>query len=87
MFGSLLGIVIAILVAVLIYHFLKKAVYLVINAVVGVVILFLINALGIMHLLGKPDVPIDLITILISALGGIIGVVIVVLLHLIGVSL
>lgn len=87
MLESLLGIVIAVIIAVLIYHLLKKAIYLVINAIVGIVILFLINLLDIMALFGRPEIPINLITVLISAIGGIFGTAIVVLLHLLGVAL
>jgi hypothetical protein len=85
--GSISAIILAIIVAVILYYFFKKAVALVINAIVGVIVLFLINILGFMSLVGRPDIPIDWITILISAIGGLPGVVIVVILHLIGVQL
>jgi hypothetical protein len=40
-----------------------------------------------MSLFGAPDLPIDWITILISAIGGLVGVIIVIILHLVGVVL
>ena len=40
-----------------------------------------------MGLFGAPDIPIDWITILISAIGGLVGLIIVVILHLAGVAL
>jgi len=40
-----------------------------------------------MNLAGRPDIPINWITILISAIGGFPGVIIVVILHLIGIQL
>lgn len=87
MLGPIIGILLALLVALILFFVLKKGIALVINAIVGVVILFLINLFNVMSLFGRPDIPIDIITVLISALGGIIGVVIVVILHLLGVPL
>lgn len=87
MLGPIIGILLALLIALLIFFFVRKGIALVINALVGVVILFLINLFNVMALFGRPDIPIDIITVLISALGGIVGVIIVVILHLLGVPL
>ena len=84
MFGSLAGIIIAVVIAVIIYYVLKKAVYLVYNAVIGIVALFLINMTGIF---GDPGIPINIVKVLISAIGGIIGVIIIILLHVLGIPL
>ncbi|MCP1661522.1 MAG: sigmaK-factor processing regulatory BofA [Methanocalculus sp. MSAO_Arc1] len=84
MFGSVFGILIALAIAVAIYYLLKKGVYLLYNAIIGIVILFILNATG---LFGDPGIPINLVTILISAIGGILGVVIIILLHFLGVPL
>jgi hypothetical protein len=40
-----------------------------------------------MHLVGRPDIPINLITVLICAVGGVFGVLVTVVLHLLGISL
>ena len=85
--GSVAGIILAIVVAIIIYFLLKKVVALVINAVVGIILLFLLNLFHVMGLFGAPDLPIDWITILISAIGGLAGVIIVIILHLAGVVL
>ena len=53
---------------------------LIINAILGVVLLFLTN------LVLADDIPINVITVLICAIGGVIGWVIVLLLHLVGVA-
>jgi len=74
-------------VAIIIYFLLKKFVALVINAIVGIILLFLLNLFHVMGLFGAPDLPIDWITILVSAIGGLVGVIIVVILHLAGVVL
>jgi inhibitor of the pro-sigma K processing machinery len=85
--GSLVGIILAIIVIVIIFLLLKNVVALVINAIVGVIALFLLNLFHIMSLFGATDLPIDWITVLISAIGGLLGVVIVIVLHLVGVAL
>jgi hypothetical protein len=85
--GSLVAIILALGVAIIIYYLLKKVVVLVINAIAGVIVLFLLNAFHVMQLFGAPDLPIDWITVLVSAIGGLLGVVIVIVLHLMGVAL
>lgn len=51
-----------------------------INAILGVVLLFLTN------LVLADDIPINIITILICAIGGVIGWVVILILHLLGVA-
>jgi hypothetical protein len=85
--GSVVGIILAIVVAIIIYYFLKKVIVLVVNAIAGVTILFLLNLFQFMKLFGASDLPIDWITILVSAIGGLVGVVIVVIFYLAGVVL
>lgn len=85
--GSVVSIILAIVVVVVLYYLLKSVTALVINAVVGIIVLFLLNLFHVMSLFGASDIPIDLITILVSAIGGLAGVVIVVVLHLAGVVL
>lgn len=53
---------------------------LIINAILGVILLFLTN------LVLADDIPINVITVLICAIAGVIGWVIVLLLHLVGVA-
>jgi hypothetical protein len=85
--GSVALIIVAIAIAVIIYYLFDTLVALVINAVVGIIVLFLLNLVHIMSLFGAPDIPIDWITILVSAIGGPIGIIIVIILHLAGVAL
>jgi len=85
--GSAAGIILAIVVAVIIYFVLRKFVALIINAIVGIILLFLLNVFHVMGLFGASDLPIDWITVLVSAIGGLVGVIIVVILHLAGVVL
>ncbi|MDT8357145.1 MAG: pro-sigmaK processing inhibitor BofA family protein [Methanomicrobiaceae archaeon] len=84
MIETLLLILVAIGVAVVLYYTLKKATVLIINAVVGLVTLYLLNVFNILSLAGAPDIEINLATILICAFGGLPGAVLLVVLHLVG---
>jgi len=53
---------------------------LIVNALVGLVLLFLTN------LVISPPIPINLITVLICALGGVVGWLIILILHILGVA-
>ncbi len=53
---------------------------LIVNAILGVILLFLTN------LVLADDIPINIITVLICAIGGVIGWIVVLLLHLLGVA-
>jgi hypothetical protein len=85
--ASLVVISFAILVAILIYYFLKNVLALVVNAIAGIIVLFLLNLFHVMSIFGASDLPIDWITVLVSAIGGLVGVIIVIVLHLAGVVL
>ena len=53
---------------------------LIVNAILGVILLFLTN------LVLADDIPINIITVLICAIGGVIGWIVILLLHLLGVA-
>jgi hypothetical protein len=53
---------------------------LIINTILGVVLLFLTN------LVLADDIPINLLTVIICAIGGIIGWLVILILHLLGVA-
>ena len=50
------------------------------NAIVGVILLFLTN------LVLQDDIPINLLTVLVCAIGGIVGWLVVLVLHLLGIA-
>jgi hypothetical protein len=83
---ALLIIVIIIFVAVAMF-LVRNVVHLIINAIIGLVVLFLVNFFHLMQYAGKPDIGYDLITILICAIGGVFGAVLVIVLALIGIPL
>jgi len=53
---------------------------LVVNALVGIVLLFLTN------LVLSPPIPINVITVLICAIGGVLGWLIILILHILGIA-
>jgi hypothetical protein len=73
-------LVMALVLAVLIIRGIRFVWALLINAIIGVVLIFLTN------LFLTPPIPIDILTILISAIGGVIGWLIILILHLLGVA-
>ncbi len=85
MIETIITIVLAVAVAAAIYFLLKKAMTLVINAVVGLIMLYLLNVFQVMSWFGAPEIEINLVSVLICAFGGIVGVFILVLLNLLGI--
>lgn len=73
-------LVVALVFAVLIISGIRFVWALLINAIIGVVLIFLTN------LFLSPPIPINLLTILISAIGGVIGWLIILILNLLGVA-
>jgi len=84
---GLLALILVVIIAFVLYKVVKSVTGLIINAVVGVILLWLINLFDLMQLFGRPDIPINLITVLICAIGGIFGVLITVVLQLLGIPL
>ncbi len=84
---GLLALLLVIVLAFVLYKVVKSVTGLIINAVVGVILLWLINLLDLMQLVGRPDIPINILTVLICAIGGVFGVLVTVVLHLLGIPL
>ena len=77
----LLGIVLAVLIAIGLIILFKAAgiiIKILLHMLFGVVMLFLVNILPFI------DVPINILTVLVAGFGGFIGVILLVLLNLIG---
>lgn len=85
MIEAIITIILAIAIAATIYFLLKKAMTLVINAVAGLITLYLLNVFQVLSWFGAPDIEINLVTVLICAFGGLPGALILVLLHLLGI--
>lgn len=78
--AEILGLILAIIVVVVLFRVARSIPALIGNAVIGVVILVILN------LFLSPPVVINIWSILISAIGGIAGVIIVLVLHFLGIA-
>ncbi|MEN6442260.1 MAG: pro-sigmaK processing inhibitor BofA family protein [Methanoregula sp.] len=83
----LISIIIIIALLAIAYYLVKKLAVLVVNGVLGLLFLFVLNSLQVMQWIGKPDLGYSLATILICAIGGLPGVLILVLLSILGVTI
>lgn len=81
---GLLALILVIVIVFVLYRLVKSVPWLIINAVVGVILLGVINLIGLMDMVGRPDIPINIITVLVCAIGGVFGVIITLVLHLLG---
>lgn len=87
MSAVLVTIMIVIAVVAIVYYLVKKLSVLLINAVLGLILLFILNFFHMMNWIGKPDLGYSLATILICGVGGLPGVVILVLLSILGINI
>jgi inhibitor of the pro-sigma K processing machinery len=88
---ALIGVLVLLLVilafAAVVYYVVRNIGHLVINSIVGLLTLFLVNYFHVMQYAGKPDVGIGWITVIICALAGLPGAVLVIILALFGITL
>ena len=87
MSALLIAILLVVAIVAIVYYLVKKFTVLIVNAILGIILLFLLNFLHVMQWMGKPDLGYDLATVLISAIGGLPGVCILVLLDILGITL
>jgi len=84
---EILAILLAVAIAAALYYLMKKALTLVINGIAGLVTLWLLNYFDVLAQFGAPDIEINLVSILICALGGLPGALVLVLLDLAGITI
>ncbi|MGA2160883.1 MAG: pro-sigmaK processing inhibitor BofA family protein [Methanoregula sp.] len=82
----LLAVILIIIILAIAYYLVKKLAVLVINAVLGLIFLFVLNALQVMQWVGKPELGYSLATLIICGVGGLPGVLVLVLLNILGVT-
>ncbi|MDO9323954.1 MAG: pro-sigmaK processing inhibitor BofA family protein [Methanoregula sp.] len=87
MSAVLIAILLVVAIVAIVYYLAKKFVVLVVNAILGIILLFILNFLHVMQWMGKPDLGYDIATVLVSAIGGLPGVCILVLLDILGITL
>lgn len=78
--GEIIGLILAIIILVVLFRVVKNIPALIGNAILGIIILVVLN------LFLSPPVVINIWSILISAIGGIAGVIIVLVLHFLGIA-
>jgi inhibitor of the pro-sigma K processing machinery len=87
MFIDLALVVAGILIAVVLIFILKDIVKIIINSILGLLLLFFINYFDLLGYVGKPDIPYTPVNVLLCALGGIPGALIVIIIQLTGTPL
>ena len=85
--SMLVAIILIVVILAIAYFLVKKLAVLVINAVLGLIFLFVLNSLLVMEWIGKPDLGYSLATILICGVGGLPGVLILILLNVLGITI
>lgn len=80
-------ILLVVAIVVVVYYLVKQLSVVIANAVVGLILLVILNYLHIMQWMGKPDLGYDLATVLVCAIGGVPGVCILVLLDILGITI
>lgn len=83
----LIAILLVVAIVAVVYYLVKKLSVLIANAVVGLILLIVLNYLHVMQWMGKPDLGYGLATVLICAIGGVPGVCVLVLLNILGVTI
>lgn len=86
MSSVLITIAVVIAVVVIAYYLVKKFSMMLVNAVLGLFLLFIINFFHLMGWLGRPDLGYDLSVLIITAVAGVPGVAILVLLSILGIT-
>ena len=86
MSSILITIALVIVVIIIGYYLAKRFTALIANAILGLILLFIINFFHLMGLLGLEDLGYSIPTLLISAIGGVVGVAILILLAIFGIT-
>jgi inhibitor of the pro-sigma K processing machinery len=84
MYIDLALIVAGILIAIVLIFILKDIVKIIINSILGLLLVFFVNYFNLLAYIGRPDIEYTPVNILLCALGGIPGALIVIILQLTG---
>ncbi len=84
MIGTLILIILCLIVLAVLWHLLKNFVQLVINSILGLLLLGIVKFLNIFPLLGFPDIEIGWIAVIVCAIAGIPGAILLMILHVFG---
>ena len=87
MSSVIVAILLVVAIIAVVYFLVKHLSVVIVNAVIGLILLIVLNFLHVMQWMGKPDLGYDLATVLICAIGGVPGVCILVLLDILGITI
>jgi inhibitor of the pro-sigma K processing machinery len=87
MSSVLVAILLVVAIIAAVYFLVKHLSVVIVNAVIGLILLIVLNYLHAMQWMGKPDLGYDLATVLVCAIGGVPGVCILVLLDILGIMI
>jgi hypothetical protein len=87
MTNLLVALILVIAIIAIVWYLVKQISVLIVNAVLGLACLFIINFLHVMQWMGKSDLGYDIPTIVICAIGGLPGVLILMLLGILGITI
>jgi len=80
-FGLWLALAASVFIAYFLFHLTRRLGALLFHGIFGMVVFWLFNYFGVLH------VPLDFVTFIIAAFGGVIGVIVVVVLSALGIPL
>jgi hypothetical protein len=83
----LVTLLLVVVVIAVVYFLVKKFSVLVINAILGLIALFLVNFLHILQWIGQPHPGYRIAIVVISAVGGLAGVCILILFNILGITI
>jgi hypothetical protein len=87
MSSVIVAILLIVAIVAVVYYLVKQLSVVIVNAVIGLLLLVILNFLHVMQWMGKPDLGYDLATVLVCAIGGVPGVCILVLLDIFGIMI
>ena len=84
MITTIILIIVGLLILFALWHIIKSITQLAINSILGILLLFMANFLHIFSIVGKPDMPITWISLIVCALAGIPGAILLMVLYIVG---
>jgi hypothetical protein len=84
MLSSIILIIICLVILYVLWHLIKNVTQLVINSIFGILILFLANYIHLFGIIGKSDIPITWVSLIVCAIAGIPGAILLIILHIAG---
>jgi hypothetical protein len=87
MTSVIVAILLVVAIVAVVWYLVKEFSVVIENAVVGLILLVVMNYFHIMQWMGKPDLGYDLATVLIGAIGGVPGICILILLDILGITI